>query len=446
VTARFYFNDVAAAGTAVTSKNTWTVNNGTPAIAANKQLGLQAMGPQAASANASLVTNVQPGATTAGRTVQVGRWVSPAAINAGSLGGTLNYLIGAYENAAGLNAAPCINVWITDGDSNTQKHAIFNNTSSATTEVGTTNTTSGFASGTLSISGGPYAIAVGDRIVIEVGYRIHTTAGSATQFFSMYYGNPQILNPEGTNYIPTSDAAATDLATTTTNNGNLYPGWVDFSGADGIWSTKFESVSDDFDDNTIGALWPNSYGTYKEEDGMAQVGANQNEYSGIFMERKYSIRNSQLIINLKGVIATSAGSQVWTSLTISSPVTGSSMEHFIDIKNNLMQWRDNKDYSDTGTPASLNYSSNVAALAWLRIREASDILYFETSPTGYDQWTIRRQVNTHGWMRYQNLAVILQAYRNGAETTDYAKWDNFNITPTAPGPSAVRTGAFLHAA
>ncbi|MFF3128503.1 LamG-like jellyroll fold domain-containing protein [Streptomyces sp. NPDC057908] len=58
---------------------------------------------------------------------------------------------------------------------------------------------------------------------------------------------------------------------------------------------------------------------------------------------------------------------------------------------------------------------------WMRIREMSGLVIWETSPDGWD-WTVRRTLATPAWVTSQSLVVSFNATRTGG-TGDAAEWD-----------------------
>ena len=72
-----------------------------------------------------------------------------------------------------------------------------------------------------------------------------------------------------------------------------------------------------------------------------------------------------------------------------------------------------------GSPADVDFSP--IDHRWMRIREASGLVRWETSPDGWD-WTTRRTLATPAWVTSQSLVVSFNAVRTGG-TGDYAEWD-----------------------
>ncbi|MEU0831302.1 hypothetical protein [Streptomyces sp. NPDC005969] len=72
-----------------------------------------------------------------------------------------------------------------------------------------------------------------------------------------------------------------------------------------------------------------------------------------------------------------------------------------------------------GAPADVTFSETDHR--WMRIRETSGQVYWETSPNGMD-WTVRRTLATPSWVTSQSLVVSFNAVRTGG-TGDYAEWD-----------------------
>lgn len=58
---------------------------------------------------------------------------------------------------------------------------------------------------------------------------------------------------------------------------------------------------------------------------------------------------------------------------------------------------------------------------WVRFRETSGTLYFETSPDGWD-WAVERSLPTPAWVTTDTVRVEFTASRTGG-TADYVEWD-----------------------
>ena len=440
---RFYFTNVTP-GASLANNLTWTT------AGSAYELGLLPKGAASAANTVQTSVTVGSGATT-GKLLQWGRFVSPPAVRAGTLGGTISGVLGMVRSSGTFTAVPKIHIWVSQGDTNTVRGAVLLNSANITGISGGNlpTTAAGVAIPSTSLSGS-VSVQAGDRLVVEIGWT--NTSGTTSTFSgSMWRGVPMVLSSETGNQEVTPAAAAADLAAAGTNHTTI-PGWLDFSSADNIWSTKFENISDDFNDNVIDpVLWVNSYENYKEEDGQLQVGAfytgTAGVYSGAYTAQTYQLRNSAVFIKLNEVVASGAAStEAWCSITIKSQVTGSSVECFYNAKNGAMAFRDNQSYSDTGTPASVTWVP--ATHRWLRISESGGTMTWATSTeaSATAVWDTRRTVTTHGWHHYQNLAIIVQAFRNGDDTDDWSKWDNLNVTPAAGPTNAQKSGAFLHAA
>lgn len=154
--------------------------------------------------------------------VLVGRWISDGATVAGTLSGYLNWVIGAGESDAAANMVWHAHVYVTAGDSDTVRGTL------RADYVGSAEwptTASGRSAVNIAVTS--TAISVGDRIVLELGYRAQNTA-TTSYTGTIHYGNTGVADLRST-------------ATTVT----VDPGWVEIVGAEDIWDPDVVPGGDD---------------------------------------------------------------------------------------------------------------------------------------------------------------------------------------------------------
>lgn len=153
------------------------------------------------------------------------RLITEPMITAGTIDGTLDWLVMVHETNAGLNAFTHAHVWVTQGDSNNLRGTLLSNpidTTEWTVNTGTTST--GVPSDTSRVLT-PVAAQVGDRVIIELGFRSNATAATYSAR----------LNRGGT---------GTDAVAGVTDNARV--GWFQFSNLNHVFTENAVQVSSTF--------------------------------------------------------------------------------------------------------------------------------------------------------------------------------------------------------
>lgn len=219
--------------------------------------------------------------------------------------------------------------------------------------------------------------------------------------------------------------ATDDLVVTVTGqDGGSGPG--DPGGTEKLFST----LQDNFDDNAIsGSKWPNTYpatGAYAptEVGGRARVPCFT-DYSAYMSEEDYTLAGSQVSVRIyppeKGT-----GTDVYASMAVESlsAPEGTTLSIMVNTGTGTIRFSHNTDYWDDN---AVSIAYNATTHAWVRIREASGTLYWETSPDGIT-WTARRTAATPSWVASAtDMFVSLISHRNSG-VANYAEFDNFNVT------------------
>lgn len=179
----FYLSNSAAGYTPTTFKGTW--NDTTQAVTNTKKLSLS---PTGSSTSPSLAeTSTSP-------TFQIclARWVSDP-LYEGTISGLFNFIIKTQESAADADMCTVLHVWVTTGDSDTNRGTLISNFVDTTKEWSTTSTATALSSAQTMSS---VNIQAGDRVVVEMGYRAqNSTATSKTGTINI--GNTIPVSGEG---------------------------------------------------------------------------------------------------------------------------------------------------------------------------------------------------------------------------------------------------------
>lgn len=192
------------------------------------------------------------------------------------------------------------------------------------------------------------------------------------------------------------------------------------------------TLTDNFNDNSIGPNWGNSYGGALETGGRARLPCVAGQYSGYQTAKDWTLAGSTAYVQLPLAAAVNGATvEAQTMFNIIQATAGTTIAININTVANTIRFESNVNYVD-GSAVSLTY--NASTHAWLRIRESGGTLFWDTSTDG-SSWTNRRSISTPAWVTngVNSVAVELLSYRNNG-TTNYAEFDNFN---TAASSAAV---------
>lgn len=197
----------------------------------------------------------------------------------------------------------------------------------------------------------------------------------------------------------------------------------------------FEELTDDFDDNTVNTTkWPDNYNTGPgglptETGGRARVPADTG-FAAYASAASYRLAGSYAGVQM--FPPPRAGmDEAYSQLLILSDVTGTQIVFEADTVTNILLMTIHLGFVDEGG-RTIPY--NPDEHAWVRVREESGTLYWETAADGRE-WTTRHTDTAPAWVSQNNLQVQLLAHctptvTGGGPTGEYAEFDNFNITPT----------------
>ncbi|RSN64043.1 hypothetical protein DMH12_04535 [Streptomyces sp. WAC 04229] len=185
-----------------------------------------------------------------------------------------------------------------------------------------------------------------------------------------------------------------------------------------------EMLGDDFDDDRVDTtLWPTNYGGATEVDGRARIPVSTSGNAGYQSARQWTLAGSQITARLAKAPAAGGSSSAYASMTVSSTTAGTRLGWRYNPVTGQLTAENQVGYSDA-TPVSLTYSP--ISHAWLRIRETSGTVYWETSGDGFG-WTVRRTLAAPAWVAAQQVTVEFPTTRTGG-ASDYVEWDLVGAT------------------
>lgn len=200
----------------------------------------------------------------------------------------------------------------------------------------------------------------------------------------------------------------------------------------------FTDLTDDFDAPTVDTVkWPNNYNTAPsgtlpdQPSGQARVPCDTG-FAAYASDTIYRLQDSQVRVHLTPPPGP-GHLEAYAQLLVLSDVVGTQIVFEVDAATNLLLMAVHEAFIDENAD-TVPYDP--VAHAWLRIRESASILSWETSPDGRE-WTTQHAEDAPAWTAQNNLSVQLLAHctplvTGGPPSTDYAYFDDFNITPTLP--------------
>ncbi|MGW1261190.1 hypothetical protein ACWD7Y_04415 [Streptomyces drozdowiczii] len=389
MTTRFWLTSSAAPYTPATKRGTWTDATST----VTGLLGRQAAGNSATSAVAE---------TSAATTnVLQGRWVSAPARAAGTLSGTVAWITGRLQSNAAAAMVVRAHMYVTVGDSDTVRGTLLANYTG-----GTAFPTSASGGGTTGTAITPVSVQAGDRIVVEMGYQAQNTV--ATSYTgTLYYGA----------------TATTDLVSGS-NQVTTNPGWVEFSGGDGLFSIPTAEIVDKFTTG-IGSRFVYYSGTFWNAAWNRVAIPSTSDYPGLMAtDAGYELANSTHFFEVVNLPAGGTNT-IFSAIVLGPKDNGTFVRFKYWASNGNLTLENCVGYEDA-TPTTLAY--NPVAHRWWRFREAAGTLYWETS-TDAATWTVQRSMATPQWLRFGTLRTNFEGYSQSSSTSP-AEVDNVNTIPS----------------
>ena len=394
---RVYLTNAAAGYTPATKRGQWDDNAATLV----RKLGPRPEGTAATAARAET-------SATNNYDVLLGRWVSQPARRAGELAGQMNWCVGVRESAAAANMFFHWHVYVLAGDTDTVRGVLRDSAVNTTEWISTSavgRTGNGWDLDAVNVQ-------AGDRLVVELGYRAQNT--STTSY---------------TGTINYGSTGTTDLSLASPNV-TTEPGWVEFTDAEGIFWEDIGGITDDFNDGTLdtadrwSGTWVSGGTTPIETGGKLRIYCNTN-YAGALTGPWLYFRDTEasweMVTLANGATATS---ECYFKGSIDSSVAGTYIGWLLNLKTGVLRANNAVSYTDSG---GVDITWNATTHRWLRLRETSGTVYWETSPDG-ETWTVRRSTETPYWCNYKDLALSFDAHRD-AGASDFFEIDNVSTGP-----------------
>lgn len=195
----------------------------------------------------------------------------------------------------------------------------------------------------------------------------------------------------------------------------------------------FADLVDDFDDNAVDPTkWPDNYNTGTgglpvESGGRARVPCDTG-FAAYASEAIYRLEDSYAFV--RSFPVSGAGmDEAYSQLLILSNVVGTQIVFEVDAASGILLMTVHVDFTDEGGQ-SLPYDP--VEHAWLRVREESGTLFWDTSTDGR-AWVNRHSDVSPAWVSDNDLQVQLLAHCapavTGSPTGEFAEFDNFNVRP-----------------
>ncbi|MDV7220619.1 LamG-like jellyroll fold domain-containing protein [Streptomyces prunicolor] len=179
-------------------------------------------------------------------------------------------------------------------------------------------------------------------------------------------------------------------------------------------------LGDAFDDGRVNStLWVTNTGGAGVETSEARLritlapGVDTNFTSS----RQWKLQGSKLTAKLAAVPALNGSSNCAASMWVLAVTSGTRIGWRYDAGTGVLAAMSQVGSTDA-TPTNLTYSA--IDHAWVRVRESSGTVYWETSGDGY-AWTTRRTLATPAWVTTDTVAVDFPTTRTGG-TSGYIEW------------------------
>lgn len=195
------------------------------------------------------------------------------------------------------------------------------------------------------------------------------------------------------------------------------------------------ALADDFNDNVVDAVkWPHSFGTYSEVGGRARISCDTgfNAYSSA---STYTLAESSVQLRGYPPAAGGATTEAWAQILVLSGISGTDLGFELRALTGQLVMFSRTGFFDA---AAVTIPYSATDHAWLRIREAGGVTYWETSADALT-WTTRRSIASPAWVGGTTLEFQLIAHRSDG-VNDFAEFDNVN-TPPPMGKARSATGS-----
>ncbi|GGY81089.1 hypothetical protein CP967_08675 [Streptomyces nitrosporeus] len=177
-------------------------------------------------------------------------------------------------------------------------------------------------------------------------------------------------------------------------------------------------LGDDFDAPALSSLWANAYGGAGAAGGRARIPVTPGAGAGLQSVREWTLPGSAVGVRLATLPAVNGSSSVRVNLLLDSQTAGTRLGFQYNAVAGTLRCISEVGFSDA---ASVDLPYSGIDHLWVRIRETSGVVYWETSGDGWD-WTVRRTMATPTWAVSNVLMLSFTAARTGG-TGDYVEWD-----------------------
>ncbi|MFB7219335.1 hypothetical protein [Streptomyces sp. NPDC056227] len=175
-------------------------------------------------------------------------------------------------------------------------------------------------------------------------------------------------------------------------------------------------MGDSFDSNS--GLWATFTGGASVVGGRARIPLTPGVTSVMQSARQWTLPGASVCARLTTVPTPNGSAVSRSNFFVESTTVGTRLGFQHNVSTGKLRAVNLVGDVD-GAPADVTFSE--IDHRWMRIREASGQVYWETSPDGWE-WTVRRTLATPSWVTSQSLVVSFNAVRTGG-TGDYAEWD-----------------------
>lgn len=178
-------------------------------------------------------------------------------------------------------------------------------------------------------------------------------------------------------------------------------------------------LGDTFDDGVVDpVLWPASYGGVTEVGGRARIPLVPGSSASYQSARTWVLAGSRIAVKVATLPVAGGSSAAAARFMVNAVTSGTRAGFTYNAVTGTLRCVSEVGFAD-GAGVTLTYSS--IDHMWLRLRESSGTLRWETSPDGWD-WTVQRTLATPAWVTTGQVVVDLPASRTGG-AADYVEWD-----------------------
>jgi hypothetical protein len=173
-------------------------------------------------------------------------------------------------------------------------------------------------------------------------------------------------------------------------------------------------LGDDFDDNRLDTtVWAGNFGGVTEAGGRARIPCTAGVFAGYQTGRTWKLTGSQVGVKTATLPVAGAATACTASVFVNAVTAGTRIGIEHNRVSGQISFKSDVGYSD-GAATVLTYDP--IQHGWLRVREASGTVYWETSGDGY-VWTVRRTLATPAWVGTDTVTFSMESNRD-AGTAD----------------------------